>query len=183
MEQLVRQHTPPTASAPADGQGLLSSPLPTALALLFGSLLGWLSVPSIPQPAESSAHLRRSLDVFVRNKRGHRGSYSWLSHAKYLESGQRDENTLPFPLLTLVTRASAVFPGTERVSTLPAQSVPEDGQAPLCSPPSLHTNGATQGCPTQRIHSKAKQVAKEMGQLHIFQLLEKEMDEMGKLNT
>lgn len=32
-------------------------------------------------------------------------------------------------------------------------------------------------------HSKAKQTAKEMGQLDMFQLLEKEVDEMGKLNT
>lgn len=61
--------------------------------------------------------------------------------------------------------------------------MPEDGQALFLSPSSLHTSGATQGSNMRDLIARQNKTAKEMGWLYVFQLLEKEPDEMGKLNT
>lgn len=62
----MRQHTPPTASAPAVlGRGCC--PLPShspdlcAFALLFGPSLGWPSVPYILQPAQSGCSSQKEV--------------------------------------------------------------------------------------------------------------------------
>lgn len=133
-----------------------SRSLPTAQTsvdlLCFAHLpfLGWLSMVSTAREKKQNlgVHLRRSLDLFLRYKSGQNGGLSWPRYAKYLESRQHDEHTLLSPFAELLSQsASAVLPGTESTSTVPAQLMPEDGWFPSSS----HTSRTTQGCPTQRI--------------------------------